>query len=982
MDENGCALSQLDSDNDGVSDADDQCPGTPAGEAVDEKGCALSQLDSDNDGVSDADDQCPNTPEGEAVNAEGCSLTQLDSDQDGVNDALDQCPGTPTGEAVDENGCALSQLDTDNDGVSDAYDQCPNTYPGESVNANGCSLTQLDSDNDGVSDALDQCPNTPAGETVNEEGCALSQLDSDNDGINDAIDQCPNTPADEQVNADGCALSQLDTDNDGVNDALDQCPNTREGEAVNSEGCALSQLDSDNDGIADDVDECPDTPEGEVVDANGCSLTQLDSDNDGMNDASDQCPNTPEGEAVNNEGCALSQLDSDNDGVNDAIDQCPDTPEDEAANEQGCSPDQIDTDGDGTPDYLDAFPYDPNETSDLDGDGIGDNTDPDRDGDGVNNDQDVFPDDPEESADLDGDGIGDNADPDRDGDGVNNEDDYFPDDPNASSVPSVQITSPATLITVGASPLRITGTVDDLNATLIINGVEILQNNGSFEADVALEEGSNNIIVRAINTQGHEGTATISVALDKTPPYITVASPTDGGTVYASNISVGGLVNDIVRGTVSEQEAQVTVNGRAATVANRSYLAEDVPLVPGINTITITATDAVGNSAQEQITITYQEQTTRVIELVSGQGQTSAIGESIAEPLVVKLTENSQPVVDKVVVFRVIEGDGLLQAGSSAEGNGAVVQTDNEGLAQVNFQLGTRAGNGNHRVRAKAVGFDGDVEFYASANYGEGIQMGIIAGNNQRGSIKQPLPQPFTLAVTDAGANLIPNAQVEWQVTRGSGTFANGETTYTNQTDMDGRASASFILGDEEGLDMQRVTAKLVGTEANSGFTASGFMPGDPGQTRISGVVLDNQDQPMPGVTIRVEDVNRQAVTDDQGQFTITEAPVGPVHLLVEGSTTTRAGEWPSLSYNIVTVPGVDNPMTGPIYLVEIDTQNAVYVGAEDKIVTHPDIPGFELEVKAGSVTFPDGAKEGYLSITRVNANKIPMHRQTACNHN
>ena len=90
--------------------------------------------------------------------------------------------------------------------------------------------------------------------------------------------------------------------------------------------------------------------------------------------------------------------------------------------------DFFDRDGDYIPDAEDAFPDDPTEWSDLDGDGIGDNSDPDRDGDGVVNDQDVFPDNPAEWSDLDGDGIGDNADPDRDGDGIVNDDDAFPND--------------------------------------------------------------------------------------------------------------------------------------------------------------------------------------------------------------------------------------------------------------------------------------------------------------------------------------------------------------------------------------------------------------------------------------------------------------------------------------------------------------------------------------------------------------------------
>ena len=52
----------------------------------------------------------------------------------------------------------------------------------------------------------------------------------------------------------------------------------------------------------------------------------------------------------------------------------------------------LDSDGDGVDDASDAFPSDATETTDLDGDGIGDNADPDRDGDGVDNDEDTYPD--------------------------------------------------------------------------------------------------------------------------------------------------------------------------------------------------------------------------------------------------------------------------------------------------------------------------------------------------------------------------------------------------------------------------------------------------------------------------------------------------------------------------------------------------------------------------------------------------------------
>ena len=89
----------VDSDGDGVTDDNDQCPDTPQGVKVDAKGCPL---DTDGDGVADYKDKCPGTPKGAPVDAKGCAL---DSDGDGVADYQDKCPGTPKGATVDSTGC-------------------------------------------------------------------------------------------------------------------------------------------------------------------------------------------------------------------------------------------------------------------------------------------------------------------------------------------------------------------------------------------------------------------------------------------------------------------------------------------------------------------------------------------------------------------------------------------------------------------------------------------------------------------------------------------------------------------------------------------------------------------------------------------------------------------------------------------------------------------------------------------------------------
>ncbi|MFQ3250443.1 MAG: OOP family OmpA-OmpF porin [Glaciecola sp.] len=123
--------------------------------------------DSDNDGVYDAVDRCPSSPAGTVVDATGCSV---DMDNDGVLNTADQCPNTPAGAKVSANGCEIK--DADNDGVLDINDSCPNTPAGTEVNAKGCAV-DLDKDSDGVLDSKDKCLDTPMTDKVDADGCSV-----------------------------------------------------------------------------------------------------------------------------------------------------------------------------------------------------------------------------------------------------------------------------------------------------------------------------------------------------------------------------------------------------------------------------------------------------------------------------------------------------------------------------------------------------------------------------------------------------------------------------------------------------------------------------------------------------------------------------------------------------------------------------------------------------------------------------------------
>ena len=144
----------LDSDNDGVCDNFDSCPG--GDDTVDTDGDGTPDfcdscndlVDTDGDGVIDCDDDEPNSPCPNNVNANGVSL---DSDGDGICDDNDSCNGSD------------DSIDSDGDGIPDGCDACPNSATG-------------DSDGDGVCDNLDICPNGD------------DTIDTDGDGIPDACD--------------------------------------------------------------------------------------------------------------------------------------------------------------------------------------------------------------------------------------------------------------------------------------------------------------------------------------------------------------------------------------------------------------------------------------------------------------------------------------------------------------------------------------------------------------------------------------------------------------------------------------------------------------------------------------------------------------------------------------------------------------------------------------------------------------------------
>jgi hypothetical protein len=82
-------------------------------------------------------------------------------------------------------------------------------------------------------------------------------------------------------------------------------------------------------------------------------------------------------------------------------------------------------------------------------------------------------------------------------------------------------------------------------------------------------------------------------------PSVAIGAPASGTSSAAAATTVSGTVSD------ANGVAALSVNGKAVPVAANGAWSASVPLTPGANTITATATNVFGNSAQAQISITY-----------------------------------------------------------------------------------------------------------------------------------------------------------------------------------------------------------------------------------------------------------------------------------------------------------------------------------------------------------------------------------------
>ncbi|MCB1032512.1 MAG: hypothetical protein KDD47_01605, partial [Acidobacteria bacterium] len=546
--------------------------------------------------------------------------------------------------------------------------------------------------------------------------------------------------------------------------------------------------------------------------------------------------------------------------------------------------------------------------------------------------------------------------------------------------PGIEIQEPANGLVTADEMVDVSGVTVGLVESVEVNGFPATLDGDSFFASVLLSEGTNRLVVTASNSRGESASGSVSVRLDTSPPLVVIESPRNGDRLVSAAVTVAGTVNDIIPGaTVNEDDVAVTVNGIPAAIMNRTFFVPDLPLELGINTLFAEAEDRAGNRSSRSITVTREPDLAGIrLEIIGGNNQRDLIGAPLPEPLsVLVLDSGGNPLAQRPVEFAVSRGDGLL--GDPADSRLRTVLTDSFGIASTPFELGTRTGEGLHRVRATTPGSLTFAEFCATAEPGAPANISITLVPPNRGVAGQTLPDPLSVIVTDAGGNPVPEVLVTFEVEAGGGGFGGGRKTAEVLTNPDGIATAFWTLGLQPGTVNNEVSATFPGNpNFPATFLASGITPGRTQDTSVSGVVQNSAAQPISGVRAVIRGTALEAFTGPDGRFTIPGVPPGGHHLGILGSAANDPGTgrfFPDIDFAIEAISGVDNSMPQAVTLPFLNTENAKLVGGDEDVILEMDgVPGFGIKIFAHSVILHDGSRgQLMMSSSQVKFDKVPM---------
>ena len=586
--------------------------------------------------------------------------------------------------------------------------------------------------------------------------------------------------------------------------------------------------------------------------------------------------------------------------------------------------------------------------------------------------------------------------------------------------PVVTVTSPQDFQAFGPAESAKAGAARDLTGKVErgititghvsrpVESVQINQQGAQLDADgqhfefqaFFLHEGVNLVSVTATDALGRSGSQHLTLYVDQTAPIITIENIADQAITSNAHTDVRGVVNDAVEPGLGAPEPEVWIHNLAndtltqAGVADGYYLARDIPLALGLNPLTVTATDSLGNAREQTTQITRISAGSDRLTLLSGDHQSAPVTTVLPEPLrIVAMDVEGLPLADLPVRFDITRGSGSIS--HHADGptyidglnpaRNLTVLTDASGQAEVWLTVGEQPWLGGNQVRAWHEDIAEDVTFTATGERGAPERVMIAGGMGTQYGLAggQPL-DALRAIVLDAHNNPIPGIEITYDIVAGDAHFQGPDnTTSHSQTltsDKNGLTAARPRLGAQPGIVEVRAHTTHEGQQIGRAIYRIINEARSDGPTQFTGVVLDHTGAPLPGIRLSIDRTPLNTISDEDGRFLFASGvPAGKIDLFidgrdVQGELNGEAIEYPAMHFESVVLEGRTNQMPHPIYLPPVHTGRAQWVGGdEDVSLTIPGFEGFEMIVKANSVTFPDGAREGYLTVSPVHNDRLPM---------
>ncbi|MDH5315008.1 MAG: hypothetical protein OEW44_00895 [Gemmatimonadota bacterium] len=237
------------------------------------------------------------------------------------------------------------------------------------------------------------------------------------------------------------------------------------------------------------------------------------------------------------------------------------------------------------------------------------------------------------------------------------------------------------------------------------------------------------------------------------------------------------------------------------------------------------------------------------LTVASGNGQSAAVGDLLAQPIIVSAVNRNGPVNGLVVSFQVESGGGNLSRTQAT--------TDLTGTVGVTWTLG--GGLGEQRLQISAPGAT-PVTAVATASPGAPSVILPVEGAGQFAVVRRPVPKPVRIQVTDLFGHPLGAIPVKVSVSQGGGTISDSAAT----TDASGFATlGTWTLGPVPGSNRIRTVAGSAAADILATGTAGSLLAtsGDQQtanvgtQTALRPMVTayDADGQPLPGTPVTFE---------------------------------------------------------------------------------------------------------------------------------